>query len=61
MDNKLTFQSKFTEEEICRNFDKIDFFASLMESLEEARYYATGHPRAGTMVHIAEVDEKNNK
>ncbi len=44
----LTFKSKYTEEQILSNFEKIDFFDGIMAGLEEALAYEKGTAKAET-------------
>ena len=44
------FKSSLTMEEIEKNFEGVDFFAGVMEGLEEALAHSKGKASAGTLV-----------
>ena len=57
---KQVFTSKLTDEEIERNFENTDFFAGIMEGLNEALAFEKGNAKAATIVRKKNLPDVNS-
>lgn len=58
-DKELYFESRFSEEEIDKNFKDIDLFSNIMDGLNEAVEYAKGNIAPEMVVHKRSIPDIN--